>query len=111
MLLYFLMERKNFLMLLEVEYFQKENKENNLAKVFDCNAFNHKQFKILTPNQMLQRLPVALAQVKAGNTSEHLLNEILEIIYSLYRVTEFTKKVYNNIMNSISYKIECILYL
>ena len=77
----------------------------------DCNAFNHKQFKILTPNQMLQRLPVALAQVKAGNTSEHLLNEILEIIYSLYRETEFTKKVYNNIMNSIIYKIECILYL
>ena len=60
---------------------------------------------------MLQRLPVALAQVKAGNTSEHLLNEILEIIYSLYRETEFTKKVYNNIMNSIIYKIECILYL
>ena len=50
---------------------------------------------------MVQRLPVALAQVKAGNTSENLLNEIRQIIYSLYRVKEITKKVYNNIMNSI----------
>ena len=40
--------------------------------------------KILTPKQMLQRLPIALAQVKAGNTSENLLNEIRQIIYSLY---------------------------
>ena len=41
--------------------------------------------KILTPKQILQRLPIALAQVKAGNTSENLLNEIRQIIYSLYR--------------------------
>ena len=40
--------------------------------------------KILTPKQMLQRLPIALAQVKAGNTSESLLNEITEIVYSLH---------------------------
>ena len=57
--------------------------------------------KILTPKQMLQRLPIAVAQVKAGNTSENLLNEIRQIIYSLYRAKEITKKVYNNIMNSI----------
>ena len=50
---------------------------------------------------MLQRLPIALAQVKAGNASENLLNEIRQIIYSLYRVKEIIKKVYNNIMNSI----------
>ena len=50
---------------------------------------------------MLQRLPIALAQVKAGNTSENLLNEIRQIIHSLYQVKEITKKVYNNIMNSI----------
>ena len=50
---------------------------------------------------MLQRLPIALTQVKAGNTSENLLNEIRQIIYSLYRAKEITKKVYNNIMNSI----------
>ena len=41
--------------------------------------------KILNHKQMLQRLPIALAQVNAGNTSEHLLNEIKYIIYSLYR--------------------------
>ena len=57
--------------------------------------------KILTPNQMLKRLPIALAQVKAGNNSESLLNEIRQIIYSLYRSKEITKKVYNNIINSI----------
>ena len=51
---------------------------------------------------MLQRLPIALAQVKAGSTSENLLNEIKQIIYSLYREKEVTKKVYNNIMNLIN---------
>ena len=57
--------------------------------------------KILTPKQMLQRLPIALAQVKAGNTSESLSNEIRQIIYSLYWAKEIAKKVCNNIMNSI----------
>ena len=60
-----------------------------------------KGLKILTPNQMLKRLPIALAQVKAGNNSENLLNEIRQIVYSLYRSKEITKKVYNNIINSI----------
>ena len=57
--------------------------------------------KILTPNQMLKRLPIALAQTKAGKNSETLLNEIRQIVYSLYRSKEITKKVYNNIINSI----------
>ena len=57
--------------------------------------------KILTPNQMFKRLPIALAQVKAGNNSESLLNEIRQIVYSMYRSKEITKKVYNNIINSI----------
>ena len=48
--------------------------------------------KILTPNQMLKRLPIALAQIKAGNNSESLLNEIRQIAYSLYRSKEITKK-------------------
>ena len=61
---------------------------------------------------MLQRLPIALAQVKAGNTSENLLNEIRQIIYSLHRSKEITKKVYNTIMNSIKvyYKSEYYIY-
>ena len=57
--------------------------------------------KVLTPKQMLQRLPIALAEAKAGNTFENLLNEIRQIIYSLYRAKEITKKAYSNIMNSI----------
>ena len=57
--------------------------------------------KILTPKQMLQRLPIALSQVKAGNNSESLLNEIRQIVYSLYQSKEITKKVYNHIIKSI----------
>ena len=48
---------------------------------------------------MIQRLPVALAQIKAGNNSESLLNEIMEIVYSLYQSKE--SKVYNNIIKAI----------
>ena len=53
---------------------------------------------MLTPKQMLPRLPIALAQVKAGN---NLLNEIRQIVYSLYQLKEITKKVYNNLMKSL----------
>ena len=55
--------------------------------------------KILTLKQMLQRLQITLAQAKWGNTSENL-NETRQIIHSLYRGKEITKKVYNNIKNS-----------
>ena len=57
--------------------------------------------KILACKQMLQRLPIALAQVKAVNNSESLLNKIRQIVYSLYQLKQITKKVYNNIMKSI----------
>ena len=57
--------------------------------------------KILTPKQMLRRLPMALTQVKAGNNSTSLLNEGRQIIYSLYQSKQITKKVYNNIIKSI----------
>ena len=50
------------------------------------------RLKILTPKQMLQRLPIALAKVKAGNNSENLLNEIRQIIYFLHQSKEITKK-------------------
>ena len=65
------------------------------------NETKGKGLKILTPRQMLQRLPVALAQVKPGNNSENLLNEIRQIVYSLYQSKEITKKVYNNLMKSL----------
>ena len=64
---------------------------------------------ILAPKQMFQRLPIALAQVKAGNNSESLLNEIRQTVYSLYQSKQITKKVYNNIIKS-NYK-KWILYL
>ena len=66
--------------------------------------------KILGPQQILQRLLIVLAQVKPNNTSENLLNEIRQIIYSLYWAKEITKKVYNNIMNSVNYKTDWMLY-
>ena len=50
---------------------------------------------------MLQRLPIALAQIKALNNSENPLNEIRQIVYSLYQSKEITKKVYNNSIKSI----------
>ena len=59
------------------------------------------ELKILTRKQMLQRLPIVLAQVKGGNNSENLLNEIRQIVYSLYQSKEITKKVYNNLMKSL----------
>ena len=48
--------------------------------------------KILSPKQMLERLPIALAQIKAGNNSESLLNEIRQIIYSLYQSKQIKKR-------------------
>ena len=57
--------------------------------------------KILTPKQMLQRLPLALAQVKAGNNAEILLNKIRQIVYSSYQWKQIPKKVHNNIIKSI----------
>ena len=52
-----------------------------------------KGLRILTTKQMFQRLPIALSLVKAGNSSENLLNKIRQITYSLYRAKEMTKKV------------------
>ena len=57
--------------------------------------------KISAPEQMLWRLPVALAQIQAGNKSENLLSEIRQIVYSLYQAKEITQKVNNNIINWI----------
>ena len=66
------------------------------------NETEEKGLKILILKQMLQRLPIVLAQVKAGNNSESLLNEIREIVYSLYQSKQIPKKVCNNIIKSIN---------
>ena len=77
-------------MLSDVKYNAKQNETKGTGR------------KILSPKQMLQRLPIALAQVKAGNNSESLLNEIRQIVYSLYQSKQITKKGYNKIIKSIN---------
>ena len=57
--------------------------------------------KILTPSQMLSRLPTALAQLKAGNNSEKLENEIRQLLYSLYRPKKLTKQLYKSFIDII----------
>ena len=76
-------------MLSDANYYAKQNETKGTG------------LKILTPTQMLQRLPIALAQVKASNNSESLLNEIRRIVYSLYQSKQITGKVHNNIIKSI----------
>ena len=69
---------------------------DNFSRILSKGKYKSKHgigLKILIPKQMLQRLPRPLAQVKASNTSENLLNEIRQIIYSLYRGKKVTKKV------------------
>ena len=60
-----------------------------------------KGLKILTPSQMFGRLPISLAQLKAGNNSEKLKNEIRQLLYSLYRSKKLTKEIYKSLINII----------
>ena len=79
-----------------------KNVFNIVEKILDFNKQQRgKAIKVLTPKQMFQRLPTALAQVKASNTFKKLLNGIRQIIFFFYWEKEITKKVYNNIINSI----------
>ena len=57
--------------------------------------------KILTPQQMITRLPSLLAQLKAGNNSQKLKNEIRQLLYSSYRSKNLSKTIYNSLMNTI----------
>ena len=60
-----------------------------------------KGLKILTPDQMLSRLPITLAQLKAGNNSEKLNNKIRKILYSLYRSKKLTEQLYKSLVDMI----------
>ena len=60
-----------------------------------------KGLKLLTPNQMLSRLPISLAQLKAGNNSEKLKNEIRQLLYSLYRSKKLTRQLYKSLIDII----------
>ena len=79
---------------------------NYLRKMFNGptgeeSASRGEGLNILTPNQMLSRLPISLAQLKAGNNSEKLKNEIRQLLYSLYRSKKLTKQLYKSLVDII----------
>ena len=74
---------------------------NYLGETFNGPTTEGKGLKILTPNQMLSRLPITLAQLKAGNNSEKLKNEIRQLLYSLYRSKKLTKQLYKSLVDII----------
>ena len=82
-----------------------ENPDETVDIVENILEFNRQQqqqgLKVLTPNQMLSRLPIALAQLKAGNNSEKLKNEIRQLLYSLYRSKKLTKQIYKSLIDII----------
>ena len=85
---------------------ETEKPDNIVKLVEEILSFNKQKqqgegVKILTPSQMLSRLPISLAQLQAGNNSEKLKNEIRQLLYSLYRSKNITKQVYGNLMKSI----------
>ena len=86
---------------------RKIKKPNNIVTVvkkildFNKHAQEGQGMKILTPNQMRNRLPIALAQLQAGNNSNKLKNEIRQLLYSLYRSKNMTKQVYKSLISVI----------
>ena len=83
----------------------EENKKirNIVERILYFNQLEQKGqgLKILTPNQMLSRLPITLAQLKAGNNSEKLKNKIRQLLYSLYRSKKLTKQLYKSLIDII----------
>ena len=80
-----------------------DKKVKIVKKILRFNKQNQKEkgLKNLTPNQMLSRLPISLAELKAGNNSEKLKSEIRQLLYSLYCSKNMTKEVYNNLIKYI----------
>ena len=83
-----------------------EKPDKTLKIIKEIIEFNEQKklglwLKILTPNQMLSRLPITLAQLKTGNNSEKLKNEIRQILYSLYRSKKLTKKPFKSLIDII----------
>ena len=84
---------------------KKNQKTKWISKYCWRNSNRKKQsggaLKILTPDQMLSRLPINLAQVNAGNNSEKRKNEIRQLLYSLYRSKKLTKQLYKSLIDII----------
>ena len=86
----------------EIRFEQPNEIVNIVEKILEFNRQQWEQgLKILTPSQMLNRLPISLAQLKAGNNSEKLKNEIRQLLYSLYRSKKLTKQIYKSLINII----------
>ena len=89
----------------EKEIEQPDNIFKIVKEILDFNKKIRKQqgldLKILTPNRMLSRLPISLAQLKAGNNSEKLKKEIRQILYSLHRSKKRTKQLYKSLVDAI----------
>ena len=81
---------------------QQEKGQKRFSDDYDSSGWSSGTgLKILTNKQMLNRLPILLAQIQAGNNSKLLKNEIRQILYSLYRSKVLTKTVHNNLIKSI----------
>ena len=88
----------------EIEIEKQYNIVKVVEKILKFNEQNHQKgqgIKILTPNQMLNRLPIPLAQFQAGNNSNKLKNEIRQLLYSLYRSKNIAEQIYKNLIGSI----------
>ena len=89
----------------EIENEKPNQMLETVNEIIDFNKEIQKQrgsgLKTLTPNQMLSRLPISLAQLKTGNNSEKLKNEIRQLLYSLYRSKKLTKQLYKSLIDII----------
>ena len=95
----------------EIKKMSKEEKEDVdpestvkiVEKILKFNEQNQQGqgIKVLTPNQKLNRLPISLAQLQAGNNSEKLENEMRQLLHSLYHSKNMTKQVYSNLTKHI----------
>ena len=86
-----------------LKYMEEQEKgQKRFSDDYDSNGWSSGSgLKVLTNKQMLNRLPILLAEIQAGNNSKSLKNEARQILYSLYRSKVFTKTVYNNLIKSI----------
>ena len=87
----------------ETEIEKPDKTVDIVEKILQFNRQNQEGqgLKILTPDQLRSRLAITLAQLKAGNNSEKLKNEIRQLLYSLYRLKNLTKTIHNYLINTI----------
>ena len=94
---------KSRLQVMQKKIENRKNMVKIVQRIYEFNQLNQsgQGLKILTPNQMLSRLPISLAQLSAGNNSEKLKNEIRQLLYSLHRSKKLTKNIYKSLVDII----------